>query len=1347
MKKHYPYINDLLCYSSENRKFIDQVENAITQNQRVKITLLDWMENPIKEIQGILTGGAITKDGSSSVRRSGSLTASLSAGEYDVEDLNADFSINKKIFIEFGIENVTNYYKEYSTLWFPQGVFFISDFNFSINATSALSINLSLKDKMSLLNGDIGGKFSSTTVLDEVDDIDETGVTVSKKVLIFDLIQELVHHFGGEPLENILIEDIPLRIKKVMKWTGDTPLFLRREVDNDGNVTYAPSLSPANEEGSTNNEISYSLGEDVGYVYSDFVWTEELVANAGDNICAILDTIKSGLGNFEYFYDEFGVFHFREIKNYLNTTKSTSLLSKMDAENYLVDISQESYAKIFDDKNLISLSVSPQYNNIKNDFVVQGLRKATGSDISYPIYYHLAIDNKPALNTYEDVLFYKESEDAPTRATFCNEDFFEKSESGSIPYGATDKATLEAMRDNLIIDNLRTNENIFDALVTKAEQNPSMKTDQIIYHTAKTEEIEVVSESGDNLIEYLVSKNEIEASLDRIKNDIAQEITKLPKHREYNKFCEELQNRDKKIFDFYKEYASEVKLKKITRQEILDAEKTFLSIDEQPCNQELLNDSLNRLFNLYLAAGYCGAQTFEELYDNLIKLIQKKPNIFSGSWSQKKEDDSARVLLGKRTYVIQDEITGLIHFYEHEMRETRTSQEIDEDPSIANEESAFEGEQGGGEGFGAPSAIEDDVEYEENESSTLSMRSANNNKVEQKISVDEERQAIVKSLEEHEVQNKYYRKFRRYPVGIVSDLLEFPEEHYPGEEDNNKNYKTLFSSFEYFVNAAGELESKEELTASEQEVLKLLKKKIKRDNQLRTIRPRWNIVLKNFYGSAQDIANYTMIIDWLERNKKLIEEKMLNLDKEEETCLDMLYPKRSYYLELEEKINLRKNFFETGDFKTFISTFLEESESIKNFLSLPSYEGILDYTKKQDFTEQMNLERGLLEGTIDAFRNKILNRIDVLDNRSNKVNALFNELKAQTKEIYNYLTKNFSDQENNILEDMDRVEASLTLQVIKERRNILENNLEKTNKYLSNYLTKKQIAENDFRLGVQRDCVSPFFSELKKKFSIPENMTCLKETYVRWNGLKWEEVIFDGKSPEGGYQVTDWRTELYLQGLRSKKYGLDNNSRDLMTFRDANFYFEELDAFWPEIYDLKNGKFYGEDEKSLCNGNYFLDFIEPSTSSYGEFCVNNIGRRQNVTADDKINCLFAADVPDIILLNTGDPDSLQQLRNECQDNGQAYCQLSPEMYWALNVGGSRNPAFDQIKYDLFLYTNYKKTISMTSLPIMYLEPNTRITLQSERTNTFGNYMIQSINLTLGSGGSMSINANEIFERF
>lgn len=409
MRRYYPYLqnpfNRNLNDAQETSNFLKKIDGIVNQRQYFRITLLNWEEEPLKEIQGDIVSGSMTKDGSSSVRRTVSLSVNVDGNSYTLDDAYMDFAINKKIFLEIGIKNDTDEFAEYPILWFPQGVFFIGEFSITSSTTSSVNISLSLKDKMCMLNGDVGGKLPATTIFDEVDTQDPSGAYISEKVLIYNIIQEAVNHFGGEDLNNIIIEDVDSQIRRVIKWTGDNPLYLVQQ-GGAGNVDNSTTYIARTDKPDASENVSYRTyhnGDDVGYVYDDFTYIGELTMGTGDTVCGLLDNIVSYLGNYEYFYDEYGLFHFREIKNYINTTQATAVADSMSKNDYLVDTTNGKSVYTFsDNSNIISISCNPQYSNIKNDYIVEGLRKSTSSDISYPVRYHLAIDEKPRKTEMRD---------------------------------------------------------------------------------------------------------------------------------------------------------------------------------------------------------------------------------------------------------------------------------------------------------------------------------------------------------------------------------------------------------------------------------------------------------------------------------------------------------------------------------------------------------------------------------------------------------------------------------------------------------------------------------------------------------------------------------------------------------------------------------------------------------------------------------------------------------------------------------------------------------------------------------------------------------------------------------
>lgn len=436
MTHDFPYLKD--------SAFLKKFDELKLKEQYVKLIVLTFDEMPIQEIQGKITGGNLTSDGSSGMRRTSNLSMVADEYENDLTDTKHLLSINKKVEVLIGFVNTTDEYTEYNMLWFPQGTYVIISPNISHNS-DGINISLTLHDKMALLNGECGGTLPASVTFNEIEDIDEDGNIQVTQPTIYQIIQELVNHFGGEQLGKIIISDIDSKIKKVMKWTGSTPLYLYQEPAADGTIynsfsTNYNELAARQAQGhGTIKEFSY--GQDIGYILTDFVYPGELVGNAGDTVVTILDQIKNTLGNYEYFYDIDGNFRFQEIKNYLNTSYSTFLINEINADNYLVDYTSGKSVYTFEDANIIqSYSNSPQYQQIKNDFLVWGKRTSVdGQDV--PIRYHLAIDSKPTVGNSYKVFFFIDPDDGITKAKkpveFASKSNFpDKGEAGIYYYAA-----------------------------------------------------------------------------------------------------------------------------------------------------------------------------------------------------------------------------------------------------------------------------------------------------------------------------------------------------------------------------------------------------------------------------------------------------------------------------------------------------------------------------------------------------------------------------------------------------------------------------------------------------------------------------------------------------------------------------------------------------------------------------------------------------------------------------------------------------------------------------------------------------------------------------------------------
>ena len=372
----FEYLNDM--------DFLTQLDKLHMRVQYAKIILLSFKdEEPIKEIQGSITSGNLSVNGSSAIRRTINLTMLASIDNSNLEDIDNEISINKKIKVLIGYDNPLKSYKNYGDIiWFPCGLFVLSSANIS-RSTSGWNISITGKDKMCLLDGTAGGTLpASITFHENLVQLDNGDVEIQYPT-IFQIIYEAVNHWGGEAIENIIITDIDEEIKMLVRYMGDKPVYFSNDYQ---------SLSFEAQE---DYPHMFSYGQDAGYKYTDFTYPGELVLNAGDTVVTLLDKIVSTLGNYEYFYNIDGKFVFQEIKNYLNTG---SPLLELSPEDYVRSYNNAKFLySLTDLDTTTAITRNPKYDNVKNDFYVWGKRKtSTGVEVS--IRYHLAIDDKPDID-------------------------------------------------------------------------------------------------------------------------------------------------------------------------------------------------------------------------------------------------------------------------------------------------------------------------------------------------------------------------------------------------------------------------------------------------------------------------------------------------------------------------------------------------------------------------------------------------------------------------------------------------------------------------------------------------------------------------------------------------------------------------------------------------------------------------------------------------------------------------------------------------------------------------------------------------------------------------------------
>lgn len=405
-----------------DKYFLKQLFHQTNQTIYVKIISLDFNENPREEIQGrVASAGSINIDGKSAVRR----TCNLSLITDKINLTDYFWTLDSKFKLETGLKNDIN--KDYpEIIWFKQGVFIITSFNQQLTYNNC-KISITGKDKMCLLNGEVGGSFTVGVDLAVYDDIDEKGNKITRDLLLREIILYTLTQFGGEKLENIIINDLEDYGIELMSYAGETAMYFFRNVStgyvnnlalsgteevyfneqwqpiNSSNIEYY-SLSPFYSNALTATQVRLSIndsnlyqiikiepGQAAGYRKTGLTYPGgELEAKAGETITSIFDKIVKEFSDFEYFYNIDGRFVFQKKKTYVNSAWSP--------------IQQKAYVEVFSDgaeykysfsnsEIITNFTNTPNILNIKNDFSIWGTRKTETSDID--IHLRFAVDKKP----------------------------------------------------------------------------------------------------------------------------------------------------------------------------------------------------------------------------------------------------------------------------------------------------------------------------------------------------------------------------------------------------------------------------------------------------------------------------------------------------------------------------------------------------------------------------------------------------------------------------------------------------------------------------------------------------------------------------------------------------------------------------------------------------------------------------------------------------------------------------------------------------------------------------------------------------------------------------------------
>ena len=283
---------------------------------------------------------------------------------------------------------------------------------------------------------------------------------------------------------------------------------------------------------------------------------------------------------------------------------------------------------------------------------------------------------------------------------------------------------------------------------------------------------------------------------------------------------------------------------------------------------------------------------------------------------------------------------------------------------------------------------------------------------------------------------------------------------------------------------------------------------------------------------------------------------------------------------------------------------------------------------------------------------------------------------------------------------------------------------------------RKHHTEDDFAIKVRENNLSYY----------PEGRTGYEQYYIDIEGF-WRQLYY----PKEAYQeqvskmeAKIERTRTILDDARVRDNAddiatwtakLDALTASLQNFKDdyAQNYYQDRDEngqSHPRKYWHKN---VFEHPESL---NYWFDFLD-SDGELNQYSVKMVGSRPKAINDSNVKSIYFRDTPAIIFATAAEMMTLER------DTGYRYFQISPQdgvnMF---SISAQGKSAKEEIDVLLYNHSYTTESVTITCIPIYYLQPNTRITVHDDKTGIYGEYIISKMSIPLSYNGTMSINATK-----
>ena len=162
--------------------------------------------------------------------------------------------------------------------------------------------------------------------------------------------------------------------------------------------------------------------------------------------------------------------------------------------------------------------------------------------------------------------------------------------------------------------------------------------------------------------------------------------------------------------------------------------------------------------------------------------------------------------------------------------------------------------------------------------------------------------------------------------------------------------------------------------------------------------------------------------------------------------------------------------------------------------------------------------------------------------------------------------------------------------------------------------------------------------------------------------------------------------------------------------------------------------------------NFWFDFMS-TEGELGKYAVQTIGNRPKAVNNDKVTSIYFQETPSVLFLSEEEYQAIEENRKDYNDmTGYTFVRLQPFMESYFTISGQGKSAKDELDSLLYQHTYATEQVTLTSMPLYYLQPNTRIMVKDDNTGINGEYIVSKVTVPLQYNGTTSITTTKAVER-